>query len=122
MFIPIREHIDLTKETEIDVHRTICRKRSLIVHFVKSTFDQELKTMQQPVCILKDQTTGFVLENTNLTQKSRYCTFRPKENTCMHQVEVSLRDASSEVEVGSTTKIFDATSGLNKIEESYLFF
>ena len=117
LFIPIREHIDLTENTQLHVQRTICRQRRLLIRFAKSAAVQA-QSMKTPFCVVKDLRTGTNMECEIKKGGGNFCTFIPTENSFMDVVEVALVDKKDGRVIG--VQIFDGRTGLKKIEESFL--
>ena len=117
LFIPIREHIDLTEQTELEVQRTICRKRSIIVRYMKSAMDVVKERKNQVQCSIRDTSTGHVLTST--IGPTGTCLFQPSENTFMHQIEINRMDSTTKTAIG-TMQLLSEKNGLKKIEESFI--
>ena len=117
LFIPIREHIDLTENTQLDVQRIICRQRRLLIRFAKSAAVQA-QSMKTPICVVKDLRTGANMECEIKKGGGNFCTLIPTENSFMDAVEVALVDKKDGRVIG--VQIFDGMTGLKKIEESFL--
>ena len=117
VFIPIREHIDLSTTTFIQVNRTICRRRRLLVRYIKLA-GAEVQNMKHPICRVRCIRTGQEIENA-IQKKGNYSILVPMEETAfLDNIEIALVDRDSGEIKGVQT--FDAQSGLRKIEESYL--
>lgn len=121
LFIPIREHINLTETTELDVTRTICRKRSFIIRFVKSALNilksnnSNKNNCSVIYCEIKDLVSNKV--DTVKVTSSNTVVYQPKEHACTKKVEICLVNENKEKLTGVCN--FDEES-LKKIEESFL--
>ena len=115
MFVPVREHIDLTAHGDIMLSRTLCRRRRLLVRPLPDAL-----AMPGAVGIVvtdlqntKAAPMQVALESSNNPSVSVV----PKEGEMMHSVRVDLVDAVGNVLLSGQ---FDRSSGLNMIEESFL--
>jgi hypothetical protein len=118
LFIPIREFIDLTEQTQLDVNRTICRQRQLLVRFVKVAA-AKMQAIARPLCIARDVRTGAKLEGI-IIKNGSYVVLKPLENSFMENIEIALVDRVNGTDVIKGVQMFDVSTGLRKIEESYL--
>ena len=78
-----------------------------------------MQAIARPLCIARDVRTGAKLEGI-IIKNGSYVVLKPLENSFMENIEIALVDRVNGTDVIKGVQMFDVSTGLRKIEESYL--